>query len=126
MTPLEAYEIALSYDNTTRDQDDSLKVHAVNWTNTFLHSVFLNENAIRKFHNETEFTFIPVLEDMEDVIPYHDELIREALPMYIASQIAFSDGNNVIMSRYYDAYINAVNCATPYIEQKTRDVWGCS
>lgn len=121
MTVQEAYEIALSLNDTTKQQDKSLEPHRLNWTNMFLQEVLVNENAIREFHHEPPLPFAPVMNDVDEVIPYHDELVT-ALPYWLASQIMKSDKDNVWGSRYYDMFYNRVNSVTPFIERH-RDVW---
>lgn len=118
----EAYEMALSLDDTTTAQDNSLEVHALNWTNLFLMEVLPNENSIRDLHDEPKLGFASMLTDLSDVVPYHDELVA-ALPYWIASQIAKSDRDNIWGSRYYDMYYNKINSATPMITKQI-DVWG--
>lgn len=122
MTVQDAYEKALSLDDTTIKQDDSFEPHILNWTNLFLMEMLDNENSIREYHHEPLLGFAPELTSLDDVIPYHDGLVA-ALPYWIASQISKSDKDNVWSSRYYDMYYNRVNSKTPFL-QKHFDVWG--
>ena len=124
MTVNEAYVIALSLDDTTTEQDDSLKVHMVNYTNLFLVETFRNENAIRKMTGRPKLGAVPFVTDIEDYVPYDEEMVRSALPFFIASQVKLTDANNAWASRYYDMYINAVDAVTPFIDEPTIDVWG--
>ena len=124
MTINEAYVTALSLDDTTTEQDDSLKVHMVNYTNLFLVETFRNENAIRKMNGRPILHAIPSVHDLGDSVPYDDEMVRSALPFFLASQIKLTDANNAWASRYYDMYLNAVNEVTPFIDEPTFDVWG--
>ena len=123
MTVNEAYEIALSLDDTTTEQDDSLKVHMVNYTNLFLVETFRNENAIRQANHRTLLKAIPNVHSINDSIPYDDEMVRSALPFFIASQVLKSDADSAWASRYYDMYLNAVQSVTPFIHEQF-DVWG--
>lgn len=122
MTVQKAYEIALSLDDTTTAQDNSLEDHALNWTNMFLLEVLQNENNIREYHHEPKLGFAPELDDLNAVVPYHDELVA-ALPYWMASQILKSDRDNAWGSRYYDMYYNRINSVTPMLERHI-DVWG--
>lgn len=122
MTVQNAYEIALSFNDTTTKQDDSYEAHILNWTNQFLQEVLDNENCIREYHHEPTLGFAPKLTSFDDVIPYHDGLVT-ALPYWIASQILKSDKDNVWSSRYYDMYYNRVNSKTPFLMAHI-DVWG--
>lgn len=122
MTVQNAYEMALSLNDTTIRQDDSYEPHILNWTNLFLQEVLDNENAIREYHGEPVLGFAPRVTSFSDVIPYHDGLVT-ALPYWIASQILKSDKDNVWASRYYDMYYNRINSKTP-MKQLHIDVWG--
>lgn len=124
MTVNEAYVIALSLDDTTTEQDDSLKVHMVNYANLFLVETFRNENAIRQMTGRQPLRAVPFVTNIDDYVPYDEEMVRSALPFFIASQIKLTDGNNAWASRYYDMYYNAVNTVTPFIDEPTIDVWG--
>lgn len=124
MTVNEAYQIALSLDDTTTEQDDSLKVHMVNYTNLYLSETFRNENAIRKVKGRQLLTAIPFVTDIGDAISYDDEMVRSSLPFFIASQVSKSDADNVWASRYYDMYLNAVQSITPFVDDSNIDVWG--
>jgi hypothetical protein len=124
MTVNEAYKIALSLDDTTTEQDDSLRPHMVNYTNLFLTETFRNENAIRLMNKRPTLKAIPYVYSINDSIPYDEELVRSGLPFFIASQIAKSDADNAWASRYYEMYINAVRDVTPFIDEPNIDVWG--
>ena len=124
MTVNEAYKIALSLDDTTTEQDDSLRVHMVNYTNLFLNETFRNENAIRKMNHRPLLKAIPYVYSINDSIPYDEEMVRSGLPFFIASQIKLTDENNAWASRYYDMYLNAVNAVTAFIDEPNIDVWG--
>lgn len=124
MTVNEAYKIALSLDDTTTEQDDSLRPHMVHYTNLFLVETFRNENAIRKMNRRPLLRAIPSVSSVNDSIPYDDEMVRSGLPFFIASQVAKSDADNAWASRYYEMYINAVRDVTPFIDEPNIDVWG--
>ena len=124
MTVNEAYKIALSLDDTTTEQDDSLRVHMVNYTNLFLIETFRNENAIRQMNHRPLLKAVPYVYNVTDSIPYDEELVRSALAFFIASQVAKADADNAWASRYYDMYINAVNAVTPFLDEPNFDVWG--
>lgn len=124
MTVNEAYVIALSLDDTTTEQDDSLRVHMVNYTNLFLVETFRNENAIRRMNGRKLLTSVPFVTNLDETIPYDEEMVRSGLPFFIASQVKLTDADNAWASRYYDMYINAVNEVTPFIDEPTIDVWG--
>lgn len=124
MTVNEAYEIALSLDDTTTEQDDSLRVHMVNYANLYMSETFRNENAIRKLNGRKILTSIPFVTNIADTIPYDDEMVRSSLPFFIASQVAKSDADNAWASRYYDMYLNAVLSVTPFVDDGNIDVWG--
>lgn len=124
MTVNEAYQIALSLDDTTTEQDDSLKVHMVNYANLFMVETFRNENAIRKANGRPELKAIPQVHNIGDSIPYDDEMIRSGYPFFVASQVSKSSADNVWASRYYDMYLNAVQSITPFLDDPNIDVWG--
>lgn len=123
MTVNEAYQIALSLDDTTTEQDDSLRPHMVNYCNLFLLETFRNENAIREHNKRPLLKSVPLVYNITDSVPYDEELVRSAFPFFIASQVSKSDADNVWASRYYDMYLNAVNSVTPFLEGQV-DVWG--
>jgi len=124
MTLNEAYQVALSLDDTTTTQDDSLRPHIVNWTNLFLVETFRNENAIREYYGRPLLKAMPSVSSMTDSVPYDDELVRSGLPFFLASQVAKTDADNAWASRYYDMYMNAINTITPILNTENKDVWG--
>ena len=123
MTVREAYDIALSLDQSTEPQDESLFEHAVNLTNAWMSEVLENENAIRYMEHMAPFSAAPILTKITDTVPYSDKLTRAALPFWIAHQLLKDDGDNVWAARYYDMYINSVDRATPFMPTPSRDCW---
>ena len=123
MTVNEAYKIALSLDDTTTEQDDTLRPHIVNWTNLFLVETFRNENAIRKMNHRPLLKAIPSVYNETDTVPYDDEMVRSSLPFFLASQVLKSDADNIWASRYYTMYTNAVDAVTPILKYPEEDVW---
>ncbi|MBQ2527987.1 MAG: hypothetical protein II544_04475 [Spirochaetales bacterium] len=70
MTVNEAYVIALSLDDTTTEQDDSLRVHMVNYANLFMVETFRNENAIRKMNGRKVLTSVPFVTSIDETPLY--------------------------------------------------------
>ena len=125
MTVNDIYEAALSLDSTLREQDDTLKPHALNWANICLQDTLATENSILLWEGKPALESAPLLVAMEDTIPYHDSLVRTAFPYFLASQILKDDDNNAWASRYYEMYVNAVAAASIMLPQDNSetDVW---
>ena len=124
MTVNDIYEAALSLESTLREQDDSLRPHALQWVNIFLAETLFAENSILKHEGKPRLLAAPLLADMAEEVPYHDELVRIAAPYYVASQILKDDDNNAWASRYYDMYYNALREAIIADMDFGIDVWG--
>ena len=122
MTVQNIYEIALSFDATTTAQDNSLAPHVLNWLNVALLDTLHVENTLRHFEERELLTAAPMLQSMDEEVPYHDLLVRNAFPYFIASQILKDDDNNTWASRYYDMYVNAVAEASLMLPQDEFDL----
>jgi len=121
----EIYAAALSLDSTLREQDDSLKPHVLSWVNICLQDMLCTENSILLWEGKEMLREAPQLTSMDDEVPYHAQLVRTALPYFIAHQILKDDDNNAWASRYYDMYLHAVNEAAVMLPQdgSETDVW---
>lgn len=124
MTVQEAYEIALSLDFSTTEQDDSMYDHAVAITNLFLSETLANENAIRHEAHMVELAAAPVLKAMTDTVPYNERIVSGGLPLFMAHMLMKDDGDNIWASRYYNMYLNAVQANTPLVHTDSIDFWG--
>lgn len=123
MTVQDAYEIALSLDFSTPQQDDSMYDHAIAITNLFLSETLANENAIRHEAHMAELAAPPTMTAFDETIPYSDKIVNGGLPLFMAHILMKDDGDNVWSSRYYNMYINTVQANTPLTHDHTIDVW---
>ena len=101
------YEIASGFLYEKDGEDADSKFHAVEFINTLLAETFDCENSIRKFRDLPLLTEPPMLESLQDEVPYQYDLTRTALPYGLAA-IFFAEA----MDNYHEAlYRNKYNVA---------------
>ena len=66
---------------------------------------FTVNNILRRRNELEPLTEIPFAEDLEDDIPYEDEMLRKIMPYGIAAQLYSEDDENGITNVYREKYM---------------------
>ena len=101
------YEIASGFLYERDGEDTDSKFFSVDFINTLLAETFDCENSIRKSEGRPLLAEPPMLESLQEDVPYHFDLTRTALP-YGLCAIFFAEA----MDNYHEAlYRNKYNVA---------------
>lgn len=79
-TAQKVFDITLGLMNESANNSPSFKTYFLPTLNTVLGEILEQENLLRYRDGMEELKTAPFIEDMEDEIPYHDELIRNVIP----------------------------------------------
>lgn len=83
--------------------------NAVSFINLMIPELFETENLIRSSLDQETLKEVPYINDLEDVIPYCDNLTKGAMPYGLASMIMMDDDDTSKAGYYRQLYVNAVN-----------------
>lgn len=122
MKVYDVYTVALSFVSEKPKQDD-LQSFVLQWMNLLLSESFTYENALRRFKGLEELTEIPVLNSLQDEIPYQYEIIDPALIYGLTSFIAQDDDNEYRTQRYRAMYVQALYDTQHYEKEIIEDVY---
>ena len=78
------------------------------------------ENSIRAAHREPLLGSAPFVEDLDNGLVYHDELVRAAFPYGLAWQIHQDAGNLQLATQYRSMFEDAVNRSYCFTMRKFR------
>jgi len=77
--------------------------------NILLQESFKCENSMRIRDGQETLASAPFVTTVEDEIPYHEELVRAAMPYGVAWQLHQDAGNFSLAATYRNMFIDAVN-----------------
>ena len=92
-------------ENDGRDERD----FSVPYMNILLQEAFNCENSMRERDGQSLLLTAPIISSIDDEVPYHDELVRAAMPYGLAWKYQQEAGNNGLASQYRNMFIDAVN-----------------
>ena len=123
MTGNEVFRLALSLlIGKPADYQDPQE-YALMWINLLMEEALPYENSILIAEGEEPFTATPYIENMEEEIPYHDSIVRVALPYGVASYCWIDDDKMNESELYRARYIAALNDAKKYIPSSILDAY---
>lgn len=117
MTVRDTYIIAAAFIGDRENDDKDEKDFAPIYMSVLLQEALNAENSIRAFDGEPELEYAPVL-GIDDTIPYHDSIVRGALPYGLAWQYHQDAGNNQLAAMYRNMFIDAVERSYKYNMRK--------
>jgi hypothetical protein len=88
---------------------------AISHMNILLQEALNAENSTRAMHREPLLGAAPLVEDIDNGLVYHDDLVRGAFPYGLAWQIHQDAGNNDLAAMYRELFVNAVNGSYKYV-----------
>lgn len=120
MTVQEVYEAAISMLPEQPADNPELQNYILLWINLLLQEALPTENSIRQFEGERELAAAPVMRNMSEELPYHDAIVRAALPYGMAAFAFIDDDNdyrsNMMRTRFVTALNEAAKARTGEIE----------
>jgi hypothetical protein len=120
LTVRDVYVIAASLIGDRENDDKYERDFAIPYMNILLQEALGAENSIRAAHGEPELGASPYVEDLDNGLVYHDELVRAAFPYGLAWQYHQDAGNLGLASQYRNMFIDAVNSSHHFVMRKFR------
>lgn len=122
-TAQKVFDITLGLMNESTVNSPSFKTYFLPTLNTILGEVLEQENILRYRDNMEELTAAPYIVNMEDVIPYHEELLRNVVPWGVGMVLWLGDDEleraTFFSTKYDEGRTNT--SAAVYVE--TEDVY---
>lgn len=109
-TVQDLFDITLGLMNDQKANSSSYSEFILPVVNTILSECLVQENNLRLLNSQEVLTEAPVMVNFSDVIPYHDELVRNVLPYGVGMFLFLGDDENV----------KATFFSTKYDENKSR------
>lgn len=115
MTGKALYILASStlYEGENEDLDS--KKFSVPFLNILLQEALNVENSIREAEGAELLGQAPLLQSLDDDIPYHDEVVRVAFPYGLAWQYRQEAMDNYWATIYRNLYTEALQNATKFV-----------
>ena len=124
MTIMECYEQAVSLIPEKPEENIDMQRFAVVWCNILLAETLAYENIYRKANGMEELLRVPMLNEVDEEIPYNERLVRGAFPYGMARWIFRENDDAAASHEYYTLYTVALKEATPLLEGEINDVYG--
>lgn len=119
-TAKDIYVMAASLIGDRENDDRDERDFTIPYMNILLQEAFECENSIRAAHGEPELGTAQVVEDLENGLVYHDQLVRAAFPYGLAWQYHQEAGNLGLAAQYRNMFIEAVNRNYCFLMRKHR------
>ena len=117
-------QLAAMYRNMFVDGVENAKKSKINlatsYMNILLQESFNAENSIRAADGEAELASAPWVTDLDDDVPYHDQITRAALPYGLAWQYHQDAGNHDLAAQYRELFTNGVNNSYKFVMRRMR------
>lgn len=94
-TVQDLFDITLGLMNDQKANSSSYSEFILPVVNTILSECLVQENNLRLLNSQEVLTEAPVMVNFSDVIPYHDELVRNVLPYGVGMFLFLGDDENV-------------------------------
>lgn len=109
MTVRDIYIMAAALVGDHENDDPDEIAFAVPYMNILLQEALECENSMRIRDGQELLTAAPVVTAISDAVPYHDQLVRAAMPYGLAWQYQQEAGNLSLSSQYRNMFIDAVD-----------------
>ena len=124
MTVEQLYLSALACVPSNISEDDSLRQYMPLWVNLLLRETLKYQNCYLAVNGDDELKQAPSVTDMQDEIPYAQELVENAFVWGIASFMAKDDDDFTHEQDYRGRYISACVEYTPLVQGGIEDFYG--
>lgn len=117
-TVQDLFDVTLGLMNDQKANSGSYQEFIIPITNTILSECLVQENNLRLLNGAEVLTEAPVMSAFTDVIPYHEELIRNVLPYGLGMFLFLGDDENVKATFFSTKYDENKNKYSPavYVE----------
>ncbi len=95
-------------------EDTESKHFALPFLNILLQEALPTENSIRKFKGLAPLTEAPFIKNLDEEIPYDNEIMRVALPYGLAAQYYQEAPDNFQAENYRSKYLAALQDAAKF------------
>lgn len=123
MTGQDVYEMASAMLYERDNEDPDSKEFAIPFLNLLLEDALPVENSIRRFKGEAELDSAPLLQNLDETIPYSASITRGALPYGLAAYFFEESGDNYRGNLYRNLYEKGLAKASKYNFEPIEDVY---
>lgn len=124
MTATEVFALAAGYLTQSVEDSEDLAPFVPGWLNVLLAECLPTENQLRRFEGQDELPAAPrvTAETMGAPLPYHEDILRTALPYGLASDF-YRDDDNYYCQDFRARYIAALGDVLRTRGEAVRDVY---
>ena len=123
MTGQDVYEMASAMLYERDNEDPDSKEFAIPFLNLLLEDALPVENSIRRFKGEAELDSAPLLQNLDETIPYSASITRGAFPYGLAAYFFEESGDNYRGNLYRNLYEKGLAKASKYNFEPIEDVY---
>lgn len=109
------FKKACSFISQAPGDSGELPTFTPDMLDTLVYEALAYENNLRRYYKDParpELAVAPKVASLEDVIPYHDEICRVALPYGLLAQFYQDDENEYAAQKYRMQYVSALKDVT--------------
>ena len=85
-----------------------ITVTAKSWLNVILGELYDVANRRREFRGEEPFRSLPQIDELDDELPYDEELVVRVIPKGLVARLFSEDCDNAQLAMYRQDYLNAI------------------
>ena len=122
-TAQQLFNITLGLMSESANNSPSFKEHYLPMLNTVLSECLSRENSLRYRDGMEELTEAPYISTMEDIIPYHEELVRNVLPYGVGMFLFLGDDELERATFFSTKYDENKDKYSPAVYVETEDVY---
>lgn len=125
MTANDVFALAAGYLAQSVEDSEDLAAFVPGWLSVLLAESLPTENQLRRYEGADELLTAPVVsaETMDEELPYHDSILRTALPYGLASDFYRDDDNDYRCQDFRARYIAALEDVLCTRSEAVRDVY---
>lgn len=108
---------------TAEDVEDYEDATVLGWLNVLLAEALDTENSIRAFEGRPELAAAPVLEGMDEEVPYADSICRRAFPYGLAAWLWTDEDEEYRVQDYRGRYVSGLAECGKAVQGSVVDVY---
>lgn len=126
MTAREIFLRAESFLTQTQDDAQDMVQFVPELLNVILAECLKAENQLRRLDGMQQLAEAPQIteETLDEIVPYHDDLTRVAMPYGLAVHLWREDDNDYRANLFQQMYVNAIGEASSMMSEEIEDVYG--
>lgn len=118
MTGRQAANLTLATLSETAADNGEFLGFAVGMLNVLLQETLEINNTLCQVKGKTPLAEAPMLESLDQEIPYEAEILRSVIPYGLAEKYVYDEGDPTKINYYNSLYVNAVNACTRGLAQE--------